>query len=47
MEACQAYGLEPTGSGYRSCLDRETRARNLLVIGSEKPRFGPQLADHP
>lgn len=47
MEACQAYGLEPTGSGYRSCLDRETRARNLLAIGSEKPRFGPQLANHP
>ena len=46
-ETCQAYGLQPTSSGYQACLDRETKARNLLVFSDEALRFGPQLADHP
>lgn len=46
-EACQAYGLTPTTSGYQACLDRETKARNLLVFSDERLKFGPQLADHP
>lgn len=43
-EACQSYGLEPTSSGHSSCMDRESKARSLLVFSEEKLRFGPQLA---
>ena len=43
-EACQSYGLDPASSGYRSCFDRETKARSLLVFRDEKLKFGPQLA---
>lgn len=43
-EACQSYGLQPTSSGHTSCMDRETKARSLLVFSEEKLRFGPQLA---
>ncbi|MDP1750836.1 MAG: hypothetical protein Q8L22_15380 [Reyranella sp.] len=46
-EACQSYGLEPTSGGHQSCMDRETKARNLLLFSEETLRFGPQIADHP
>ena len=46
-DACQAYGLDPASGGYRECMDRETKARSLLVFSDEKLKFGPQLADHP
>ncbi len=46
-EACQADGLDPSSAGYQACLDREIKARNLLVFADEKLKFGPQLADHP
>jgi hypothetical protein len=44
-EACQSYGLEPTSSGYSACMERETKARTLLIFSEEKLRFGPQIAD--
>lgn len=43
-EACQSYGLEPTSSGYSACMERETKARSLLIFSEEKLRFGPQIA---
>ena len=43
-EACQSYGLDPASSGYSSWMDRETKARSLLIFSEEKLRFGPQLA---
>ena len=43
-EACQSYGLQPASGGYTSCMDRETKARSLLVFSEEKLRFGPQIA---
>lgn len=43
-DACQSSGLGSTSGGYRSCFDRETKARNLLVFRDEKLKFGPQLA---
>jgi hypothetical protein len=43
-QACQSHGLDPASSGYRSCFDRETKARTLLVFRDEKLKFGPQLA---
>ena len=46
-DACQTYGLDPASGGYRECMDRETKARSLLVFSDEKLKFGPQLADHP
>jgi len=46
-DACQAYGLDPATAGHRDCMERETKARSLLVFSDEKLRFGPQLADQP
>lgn len=43
-EACQSYGLEPTSSGYAACMERETKARSLLIFSEEKINYGPQLA---
>lgn len=43
-EACQSYGLQPASGGHTSCMNRETKARSLLVFSEEKLRFGPQLA---
>lgn len=43
-EACRSYGLEPTSSGYSACMERETKARTLLIFSDEKLRFGPQIA---
>lgn len=44
-EACLAYGLQPQTSGFRSCIDRETYARGLMVYADEQPKYGPQIAD--
>jgi hypothetical protein len=46
-EACLGYGLQPQTSGFRTCLDRETYARGLMVYADEPPKYGPQIADHP
>lgn len=43
-DACQSYGLQPASSGHASCMERETKARSLLVFSEEKLRFGPQIA---
>jgi hypothetical protein len=43
-ESCQAYGLEPSSSGYAACIERETKARSLLIFSEEKINYGPQLA---
>lgn len=43
-EACQSYGLEPTSSGYAACMERETKARSLLIFSEENINYGPQLA---
>ena len=43
-EACQSYGLEPTSSGYSACMERETKARSLLIFSEEQINYGPQLA---
>lgn len=44
-DACLAYGLQPQTSGFRSCIDRETYARGLMVYADEQPKYGPQIAD--
>ena len=31
QEACLGYGLQPQTSGFRTCIDRESYARGLLV----------------
>lgn len=46
-EACLSYGLKPQTSGFQSCMDKETQARGLMVYVDEKPKYGPQIADHP
>ncbi len=46
-EACLGYGLQPDTSGFRSCIDKETYARGLMVYADEQPKYGPQLATSP
>lgn len=43
-EACQSYCLEPTSSGHSACMERETKARSLLIFSEHKLLFGPQTA---
>ena len=43
-DACLGSGLKPQTSGFRSCIDRETYARGLLVYADEQPKYGPQIA---
>jgi hypothetical protein len=35
QEACLGYGLLPQTSGFRTCIDRESYARGLLVVLAE------------
>lgn len=46
-DACLGYGLQPQTAGFRSCIDRESYARGLMVYADEPPNYGPQIADHP
>jgi hypothetical protein len=42
-DACMAYGLAPTTTDYRACLERETHARSQ-VIYSDEPQYEHQIA---
>ena len=46
-DACLRSGLQPSTSGFTTCIDRETYARGLLIYADEAPKYGPQIADHP
>ena len=46
-ESCLGSGLQPATTGFRTCMDRETYARGLLIFADESPKYGPQIADHP
>lgn len=43
-DACMAYGLAPTTTDYRACLERETHARSQ-VIYSDEPQYEHQIAN--
>ena len=45
--ACQSYGLEPATAGHDACMDRETKARSLLVFSDEKTGSTSYIADRP
>lgn len=44
-DACLDYGLSPETSAYKSCMERETHARRLLVF-TDEPRYDRDIAEH-
>jgi hypothetical protein len=40
-EACLGYGLQPRTSGFRTCIDRESYARGLLVSPDVRASMPP------
>lgn len=43
-DACLEYGLTPATSGYKSCMERETHARRLLVF-TDDPQYDREIAE--
>ncbi len=43
-DACRDYGLEPTMTDFRFCLERETYARSQVIF-SDEPRYEHQIAN--
>lgn len=42
-DSCLQYGLSPATSGYKSCMERETHARSLLVF-TDEPQYDRDIA---